>query len=44
MVFQIVSTSNWHELMNAASVHTGTYWTALYFVSCYVMIVLIFMK
>jgi len=43
-VFQIVSTSNWHELMNAARVHTGTDWTAIYFVSCYVMIVLIFMN
>ncbi|XP_071481798.1 uncharacterized protein [Diadema antillarum] len=34
MVFQIVTTSNWHEIMNAAMVAT-TDWVCIYFVGCF---------
>ncbi|XP_072031587.1 uncharacterized protein [Amphiura filiformis] len=42
-VFQIVTTSNWHDLMNSAMVSTND-WACLYFVTCYVAINLVVMN
>ncbi|XP_030854181.1 uncharacterized protein LOC115929441 isoform X2 [Strongylocentrotus purpuratus] len=43
MVFQIVTTSNWHEIMNAAMVAT-TDWACIYFVACFTTINLVVMN
>nr|XP_054758693.1 uncharacterized protein LOC129264776 isoform X2 [Lytechinus pictus] len=43
MVFQIVTTSNWHEIMNAAMVAT-TQWACIYFVGCFTTINLVVMN
>ncbi|CAH1793102.1 unnamed protein product [Owenia fusiformis] len=42
-VFQVVTTSNWHEIMNAAIVSTS-YWASLYFVTCYLIIDMVVMS
>ncbi|KAI8479336.1 hypothetical protein Bbelb_429390, partial [Branchiostoma belcheri] len=43
VVFQVVTTSNWHEIMNAAILNTN-YAALLYFVSCYIVVNLVVMN
>ncbi|XP_022097939.1 uncharacterized protein LOC110983191 isoform X3 [Acanthaster planci] len=43
MVFQIITTSNWHEIMNSAMVST-TDWACLYFILGFIFINLIVMN
>ncbi|CAH1261386.1 TPCN1 [Branchiostoma lanceolatum] len=43
VVFQVVTTSNWHEIMNAAIINTN-HASLLYFVSCYIVVNLVVMN
>ncbi|XP_074663159.1 uncharacterized protein LOC141915498 isoform X3 [Tubulanus polymorphus] len=42
-VFQIVTTSNWHEIMNVVMLSISP-WTAIYFVTCFVIIDMVIMN
>eukprot|EP00058_Branchiostoma_floridae_P018980 XP_002604469.1 hypothetical protein BRAFLDRAFT_79230 [Branchiostoma floridae] len=43
VVFQVVTTSNWHEIMNAAILNTS-YVALIYFVTCYIVVNLVVMN
>ncbi|XP_078000920.1 uncharacterized protein LOC144453484 [Glandiceps talaboti] len=43
VVFQVMTTSNWHEIMNAAMLSTNE-WACLYFVACYFVLELMIMN
>ena len=44
MVFQIITTNNWHDIMYAVIENAGTYAPVIYFVPCFIIINLILMK
>ncbi|XP_078590275.1 uncharacterized protein LOC144870285 isoform X5 [Branchiostoma floridae x Branchiostoma japonicum] len=43
VVFQVVTTSNWHEIMNAAILNTS-HVALIYFVTCYIVVNLVVMN
>ncbi|XP_033096631.1 uncharacterized protein LOC117100901 isoform X2 [Anneissia japonica] len=43
VIFQIVTTSNWHEIMNSVMKSTSDF-TCIYFVTCYIVINLVVMN
>ncbi|XP_071834733.1 uncharacterized protein [Apostichopus japonicus] len=43
IVFQIVTTSNWHEIMNSAMLSTSS-WSCIYFVTCFLVINMVVMN
>ncbi|XP_065898997.1 uncharacterized protein [Dysidea avara] len=44
IVFQIVTTNNWHDVMNSVITATDQTFSAVYFVSCYIIVNLLFMN
>ncbi|XP_057304377.1 uncharacterized protein LOC130641552 isoform X3 [Hydractinia symbiolongicarpus] len=44
MLFQMLSTSNWHDVMNMVHKSTGRGWTVAYFVSVYIVITMVIMN
>ncbi|XP_048579901.1 sodium channel protein type 11 subunit alpha isoform X2 [Nematostella vectensis] len=44
ILFQMVTTSNWHEIMNSVVESTKTYWSSLYFVFAYILVNMVVMN
>ncbi|XP_022782429.1 two pore calcium channel protein 1A-like [Stylophora pistillata] len=44
ILFQMVTTSNWHEIMNSVMEATKSKWTSLYFVAAYIVVNMVIMK
>jgi len=44
ILFQMVTTSNWHEIMNAVMEATGNNWASLYFVAAYILVNMVIMN
>lgn len=44
ILFQMVTTSNWHEIMNSVMEATGNNWTSLYFVAAYILVNMVVMN
>ncbi|KAL9958922.1 hypothetical protein ACROYT_G035999 [Oculina patagonica] len=44
ILFQMVTTSNWHEIMNSVMVATESNWASLYFVAAYILVNMVIMN
>ncbi|KAK2561488.1 Voltage-dependent T-type calcium channel subunit alpha-1H [Acropora cervicornis] len=44
ILFQMVTTSNWHEIMNSVMEATGSSWSSLYFVAAYILVNMVVMN
>lgn len=44
ILFQMVTTSNWHEIMNSVMEATGNNWSSLYFVAAYILVNMVVMN